>query len=65
MAGEEDSGKSVPMRLSVSPRLYAYLTHLKNTTMLGTSENDVAIHILTLKATEMRLQEYQEPPIAT
>jgi hypothetical protein len=64
VANENDEAtKSVPMRLSVSPQLYAYLTHLKNSTMLGTSENDVALYLLTAKLTEMRQQGYADPPL--
>ena len=44
----------------VSARLYAYLTLLKNQTMLGASENDVATFVLTQRLGEMLEQNYHE-----
>jgi hypothetical protein len=57
--------ETVPMRLTVSKRLYAYLRVLRQKTMLGASENDVAAFILTERLNEMLLANYHgthEPP---
>ena len=61
MSEEVPEGKNIYMRLTVSPRLYAYLTYLKNHTMLGGSENEVAVAVLTQRLTEMRFGNYKEP----
>jgi hypothetical protein len=59
----EDDHNSQPMRLTVSKPLYRYLTWLKTHTMLGVSENDVAVAILTERLREMRRVGYCDPPL--
>jgi hypothetical protein len=52
--------KSRPIRMAVSPTLFAYLTVLRQRTMLGASENDVAKYILTQRLEQMRAENYHE-----
>jgi hypothetical protein len=55
--------ETVPMRLTVSKRLYAYLRVLRQKTMLGSSENDVAEYLLTQRLEEMLAAKYHESQI--
>jgi hypothetical protein len=63
MAGAPKKEKTELIRMRVSANLYAYLTHLKGNTMLGASENDVALYLLTARLEEMRQKEYRERPL--
>jgi len=62
-AKPEDERNSQSMRLTVSKPLYRYLTWLKTNTMLGVSENDVAVAVLSEKLREMRRSGYREEPL--
>ncbi|MFD0985655.1 hypothetical protein [Methyloligella solikamskensis] len=52
--------KTVPLRIMVSSRLHDYLSLLKDTTMLGASENDVAAFLLTQRLEAMLAERYHE-----
>jgi len=56
--GAPKKDKPKLLRLAVSPRLYAYLTILRNRTLLGGSENDVANFLLTQRLEAMRDEGY-------
>lgn len=56
-APEKDT---VLIRMRVSRHLYAYLTWLKDNTMRGASENDVALQLLTNRLIEMKDGNYRE-----
>lgn len=57
---EKKDDKSVLMRIRVSPKLHGYLGILARRTLLGTSENDVAEHVLTRRLEEMLGANYHE-----
>ena len=48
------------IRMRVSRTLFDYLTLLKDNTVLGASENDVASYILTKQLESMALENYLE-----
>jgi hypothetical protein len=48
------------VRFTVSPQLYAYLEWLKDNTVLGRTENEVAQQVLTQRLTEMRGERYRD-----
>ncbi len=50
--------KTHDLRIRVSAKLHDYLGILAETTMLGTSENDVAEYLLTQRLEQMRREEY-------
>jgi hypothetical protein len=52
--------ETIPMRLTVSKRLYAYLRVLRQRTMLGASENDVAQYLLIQRLEQMLAEKYHE-----
>lgn len=60
MAGAPKKEKTKLIRMNVSSTLFAYLTMLKQETMLGASENDVAKYILTQRLEQMRNENYHE-----
>ena len=49
--------------MRVSAQLHAYLRWLSRNTMLGASENDVALYLLTQRLEEMRRRGYEEKPL--
>jgi hypothetical protein len=55
--------ETIPMRLTVSKRLYAYLRVLRQKTMLGASENDVAEYLLTQRLEQMLVDKYHEKQV--
>jgi hypothetical protein len=55
--------ETISMRLTVSKRLYAYLRVLRQKTMLGASENDVAEYLLTQRLEEMLADNYHEKQV--
>jgi len=68
----DDKSRSVPLSVSVSPKLYGYLGWLARNTILGTKETDVAGYLLTKELRRMlRRKEHKqlvppdEEPIAT
>ena len=61
----DDKSRSVPVSVSVSPRLYSYLGWLARNTILGTKETDVAGYLLTKELRRMlRRKEHKQlmPP---
>jgi hypothetical protein len=48
------------VRFTVSPQLYGYLGWLRDNTVLGKSENDVAQQVLTQRLTEMRDESFKD-----
>jgi hypothetical protein len=52
--------KTHDLRIRVSAKLHDYLGILAETTMLGTSENDVAEYLLTQRLEQMRRENYHE-----
>lgn len=60
MAGAPKKEKTKLIRMNVSSTLFAYLTLLRQDTMLGASENDVAKYILTQRLEQMRNENYHE-----
>jgi hypothetical protein len=50
----DDEKKAKPLRIAVSARVREYLGYLAHTTNFGTSENDVALHVLTEELERMR-----------
>jgi hypothetical protein len=46
--------------MRVSAQLYGYLRWLSRNTLLGTSENDVAMYLLTQRLEQMRQSGYEE-----
>jgi hypothetical protein len=59
-AGAPPKAPTRLIRMNVSARLYAYLSWLSRNTLLGTSENDVAMFLLTQRLEEMRQAGYRE-----
>ena len=53
--------RSVTFKVSLA--LYEYLTWLRHNSMFGTSENMVALRLLTDKLEEMRQNDYRMPPV--
>ena len=64
-AGAPKKGSTKLVRVRVSSRLYAYLTFLKNETMLGKSENDVVVYLLTQRLERMRQSNYRDKELPT
>lgn len=58
MAGAPKKPPTKLVRMRVSPLLYSYLGTLARTTLLGTSENDVAENLLTSQLKAMREDSY-------
>ncbi len=58
----EDASKKNEIRFNVSDQQFAYLCWLKENTVLGRSEEEVARHILTQRLTEMREEGYRDSP---
>ncbi|HKH80013.1 MAG TPA: hypothetical protein VKA03_00090 [Methylovirgula sp.] len=56
-AQEEEAGV---IRFTPSPQLWKYLGWLVRNTVLGKTEKDVAIHILTAKLSEMRREDFSD-----
>ena len=56
----EDASRERGVRFTVSDQHYTYLGWLKDNTVLGKSENDVAKHVLTQRLTEMRQEDYRD-----
>ncbi|MEI9996053.1 MAG: hypothetical protein WDM91_15770 [Rhizomicrobium sp.] len=56
---------TVQMRLTIPSRAYDYLTHLKSSTVLGATENDVAAHLLIQLLHEWKMKQFREPPAQT
>ena len=54
------------IKFTAPPRLVGYLNFLARDTMLGTTANDVALHLLTVEAERRLAAEYhqQNPPSA-
>lgn len=48
------------LRFRVSANLFHYLEILKNETVLGASENDIAEYLLTRRLEEMIAEKYHE-----
>lgn len=48
------------VRMKVSGNVYAYLTLLKNATLLGKSENDIAERLLTDRLIAMLQEKFHE-----
>ena len=68
----DDKSRSVPLSVSVSPKLYGYLGWLARNTILGTKETDVAGYLLTKELRRMlrrkehrRLMPPNEEPTAS
>ena len=62
---DDGKSRSVPVSVSVSPRLYGYLGWLARNTILGTKETDVAGFLLTKELRRMlRAKEHKRlmPP---
>jgi hypothetical protein len=62
---DDSKSRSVPVSVSVSPRLYGYLGWLARNTILGTKETDVAGFLLTKELRRMlRTKEHKRlvPP---
>jgi hypothetical protein len=55
--------ETIKLRLAVSARLYAYLRVLRQKTMLGASENDVAEFLLTQRLEQMLNEKYHEKQV--
>jgi len=53
-------GPTANIRMRVSRTLFEFLTLLKDNTVLGASENDVASYLLTKQLERMRLENYLE-----
>jgi hypothetical protein len=53
-------GPTANIRMRVSRTLFDFLTLLKDNTVLGASENDVASYLLTKQLEAMRLDGYLE-----
>jgi hypothetical protein len=61
----DDKSRSIPISVSVSPRLHGYLGWLARNTILGTKETDVAGFLLTRELRRMlRVKEHKRliPP---
>lgn len=54
MSEDEKKKPTRPIRIMVPVNLFDYLTFLAETTTMGGSENDVALHILTERLESMR-----------
>lgn len=52
--------KTAPLRMKVSPNLYAYLEVLARDTQLGAGPNDVANFLLTQRLEQMLAENYHE-----
>jgi hypothetical protein len=60
MAGAPTKEETVPIRMVVSKRVYAYLRLLRNRSVLGASENDIAGYLLTQRIEQMIAEKYHE-----
>jgi hypothetical protein len=58
MAGAPKKEETALLRMRVSAKLYDYLGVLKQDTILGASENDVAAFVLTQRLEQMIADDY-------
>ena len=63
MARAPRKQKTAPLRMKVSPNLYAYLEVLARDTQLGAGPNDLALFLLTQRLEQMLEEKYHEKKI--
>lgn len=60
MAGAPTKEETILVRMSVPKRLYGYLRLLRRKSVLGASENDIALFLLTQRIEQLIAEKYHE-----
>jgi hypothetical protein len=62
MPDEPEQEKIGDVRFTPPPNVWKYLGWLARNTLLGKTEQEVARQVLIAKLTEMRQENYRDPP---